>query len=584
MIYQDKHTGRMKTLDRELLIELAGARVFNRGEEYFAWRRVRALAADGEKITAFVYGGRRYRTAIMVNGEEVGYECDCPEGMNDRFCKHCVAVGLNWLEDGANGASSSVTWQDVRGYLANLPAEELARLLLEEAGRNGEFRERLLLRAARAGGKRPDWGEYRRVLEFASQAAASEEDAESFRAVLSDIESSLNNLIEAGYAEDSAALIEQTPVFNLPLRTEAGERLIAVLLALHHKSCLQAGADAEALAERLLRWLLTSLAIETSEIMSRYADLLGRQGQDAYVRLVQSEWDRLRSNGDIVVAGQRERFTRLAELLEQLAERQGDIDLLITVRSHRLEDASGYLEIARLCKRKGREELALNWALRGRSLFAVCEAEDLYEFLAAEYESRGEWKEAIEILFEIFSARPTLGCYQRMAACGRQIGEWGLWRERALSVEGLNHSAPTPANQSSRDSIHDQSTLVSILLWEDDKEAAWKAAQQGGCDDDLWQELARRLSAKQPDESLRIYKRLVAKYADCKNSYAYERAIELLRRIGRLMKKQKRREEFLAYVKRLREKHRYQHSFARLLDQLLERHSRKTNGSFRTPV
>ncbi|MGH9769511.1 MAG: SWIM zinc finger family protein [Blastocatellia bacterium] len=580
MIYQDGNAGGMKTLDRKLLIELAGARAFKRGEEYFARRRVRALAADGEKITAFVYGGKRYRAAIMVNGEEVGYECDCPEGASARFCKHCVAVGLNWLEDGANGASSSVTWHDVRGYLANLPPEELARLALDEAMRNAEFRERLWLRAARAGGKSPDRDEYRGLLEFASQSATSEENAESFHAVLSDIESSLNNLIEAGYAEDTVSLIEQAPVFNQPRQTEASEKLIAVLLTLHHKSCLQSGIAAEALAERLLRWQLSSLAIGAGEVMRRYADKLGRRGRDAYERLVQSEWDRLRSNGDLI---ERARFTRLAELLEQLAERHGDIDLLIAVRSHRLEDASGYLEIARLCKRKGRKEIALQWALRGKKLFAACEAEGLYEFLAAEYEARGEWKEAIEILFELFSARPTLGCYQRMAACGRQIGEWGLWQERALSVSRRNQFAHTRATRSSRVPSPDLSALVSILLWEDDQEAAWEVARQGGCDDDLWQELAKRMAAKQPDESLRIYKRLVEKYADGKNSYAYEQAIELLRGMGRLMKKQKRRDEFLTYVKSLREKHRNRHSFAKLLDRLLERHSRKRNGSFKSP-
>lgn len=565
----------MEILDRKRLIELAGARAFRRGEEYFAWRRVRALVADGEKITAFVYGGKRYRVAIMVNGEEVGYECDCPEGASARFCKHCVAVGLNWLEDGANGESSSVTWQDMRGYLASLPAEELAQLALDETARNAEFRERLWLRAARAGGKKPDWGEYRRLLEFASQAATSEEDAESFRAVLIDIESSLNNLIEAGYAEDSASLIEQAPVFSQPRQTEASEKLIAVLLTLHHKGCQRSGIAAEALAGRLLRWQLSSLAIGTGEVMRRYADLLGRRGRDAYERTVQSEWDRLRSNGDLIAPDQRARFTRLAGLLEQLAERHGDIDLLIAVRSHRLEDASGYLDLARMCKRKRREDLALHWARRGRNLFAACEAEELYEFLAAEYEARGEWKEAIEILFELFSARPTLGCYQRMTACGRQIGEWSLWRERALNMPRQKDSAPTPATRSSRAPTPDQSAMVSILLWEDDEEAAWRAAQQGGCDDDLWQELAKRLAAKRPDESLRIYKRLVAKYADGKNSYAYERAIELLRRIGRLMKKRKHRDEFLAYVQSLRETHRYRHSFAKLLDRLLAGHSRK---------
>jgi len=72
-------------------------------------------------------------------------------------------------------------------------------------------------------------------------------------------------------------------------------------------------------------------------------------------------------------------------------------------------------------------------------------------------------------------------------------------------------------------------------------------------------------------------------YADGKKGYAYQYAIELLGRIGSLMKRQKRRDEFLAYVKNLPEKHRYQHSFANLLDRLLERHSRKRNVNFRSP-
>ena len=521
------------------------------------------------------------RTEGTIDAEQTGYECDCPEGASARFCKHCVAVGLNWLEGGANGGSSSATWQDVRDYLANSPPEELAQLALDEAARSAEFRERLWLRATRAGGKRPDWREYRRLIEFASQVVTSDEDAELFCAVLSDIESSLNNLIEAGYGEDSASLIEQAPVFNQPRETVASEKLIAVLLSLHHKGCLQSGIAAEALAERLLRWQLSSLAVGIGEVIRRYADLLGRQGQDAYERMVLSEWDQLRSNGGSNAPGQRARYTRLAELLEQLAERQGDIDLLFTVRSHRLEGADSYLDIVRFCKRKGWKELALHWALRGKNLFAACEAEGIYEFLAAEYETRGEWKEAIEILFELFSARPTLGCYQRVANCARSIGEWDFWRERALSATGQNRLAPEPATRSSLASSLGASALVNILLWEDDEEAAWKAAQQGGCDDDLWEELAKRLAANQPDESLRIYKRLVAKYADGKNSYAYQHSIELLRRVGSLMKKQKRLDDFLAYVKSLREKHRHQHSFAKLLDRLLTRHNRKEKGGYK---
>ncbi len=565
----------MKIPDRKRLIELAGERVFSRGEEYFAWRRIHALASDGEKIAAFVYGGRRYRVTIKVEGEAVVHECDCPEGTSGRFCKHCVAVCLGWQEAGPNGEPSSVNLQDVRGYLGNLPAEDLARLVSDEALRNAEFRERLYLRMARAGGKKPDTAEYRRLIEFVSQTAASECDAETFCAVLGDVESSLNNLLMAGYAEEAASLIEEAPVFCLPQQTEAGERLIAALLSIHQRSCLQLSIAAESLAARLLRWQVSAPANGLGDVVQRYTDLLGLRGRKEYARLVRSEWDRLRSNGDAVKPDQRPKFERLTELLEQWAEFQGDADLLIAVKSYRLDDASDYLAIARLCKRKGREEAAMQWAVRGKNIFQANESEELYEFLAAEYEARGERRKALEILFELFSERPSLDCYQRMAAYARQIGEWNHWRGRALSAARRNNTAPIPRLRSSRASAPDRSALVSILIWEDDIQAALQEARKGECNDYLWQELAKRLASANPDEALNIYKRLVTKYAGGKNGYSYQRAIDVIRRAGHLMKKQKRRDEFLDYVKTLRQKYRYQHSLAKLLDRLLAKHSQR---------
>jgi uncharacterized Zn finger protein len=561
--------------DRQRLIDLAGKRVFRRGEDYFIWRRVRAMAVDGDTLTAFVYGARRYRVAVTIKGQEVGYECDCPEGASARFCKHCVALCLNWLHVEPSGELSTYPWKDAREFLINLPQEELSCLIMDEVARNAGFRDRLFLRMARANGKKAELAGYREILEFASQSAVSGEGSASFTGMLEDVKDSLNILLEAGYAEEAAGLIEEAPVFRQSIQTETSEMLIAALLRLHHRICLRSGIVAEALAGRLLRWQLATSANGLPDVIRRYSDLLGARGRREYAHLVQSEWDRLRSNGGVTALDRRAKLERLSDLVKDMAERQGDIDLLIEVKSARLKEASGYVEIARLCKRKGREALALSWALRGRKLFAAYEAEDLYEFLATEYEARGEWGAAIEILYEIFSARPSLDGYQRMAAFARQIGEWDLWRERALSVTRRKPAAPPPRMRSARPPAPDQSVSVGIFLWEDDVNAALQAAQQGGCDNGLWLELANRLAVKQPDEALQIYKRLVRNFSDGKNSYDYQRAMDLIRRIGRLMKKQKRRDEFLTYVEGLYEKHRYRYSFAKLLAQLLARHSPK---------
>ena len=77
--------------------------------------------------------------------------------------------------------------------------------------------------------------------------------------------------------------------------------------------------------------------------------------------------------------------------------------------------------------------------------------------------------------------------------------------------------------------------------------------------------------------SLRIYKQLVTRYASRKNRYSYLAAIEALRRIAQLLKKQQRQNEFSPYVESLCRKHRYQHAFVKMLRQLMARHSRRKN-------
>ncbi len=538
------------------LIELAGERVFQRGEEYHARRCVHALAADGARISAVVYGGRRYCVALRIAGDSIEYGCDCPEGSRGRFCKHCVAVGLEYLE-----VTESTVKRDLAGWLATLPADDLIGLVMEEALRNEGFKERLLLRVARDRGQRADLSGYRRLVEHAYHVVISESDGGSISDILADVESSLKDLIEEGYAGEATDLIEAAPVFFRVLEAPGVEELAGLLLRLHGESCRRLGLDGKRLAERLLRWQLSS----SVDVVGRYENHLGRRGLREYDRLIRLEWDRFCA---LVDAGQRDellRYERLAKIVEQWAEFRGDAELAISVKGRRLSEVSDYLELVRLCRRKGREEEAIEWARRGSEIFQARDAVELYEFLAAEYEGRGEWREALAVLLALFSARPSLEYYRRMAVVARRTGEWEQWRERALSA--------APGG----------SVRVSILIWEGDLQAALREAKSEGCDSSVLMDLAGRLAGSDAAEALNLYRRLVTRYAEGKNVYVYEQAIWVLRRMGRIMKKQDRREEFLDYVKSLRGKYRRRHSLARMLDRLLERHSRRA-GIVRVPA
>ena len=85
-------------LNRDALLELAGERAFERGMDYFAEGRVVGLKEEKGTTTARVRGTSYYRVKLWAEDGEVAFDCNCPVGQDDVFCKHGVAVGLAWLE------------------------------------------------------------------------------------------------------------------------------------------------------------------------------------------------------------------------------------------------------------------------------------------------------------------------------------------------------------------------------------------------------------------------------------------------------------------------------------------------------
>jgi uncharacterized Zn finger protein len=70
----------------------ADSRSYGRGEDYFHGEHVSDLNAVKGRITATVYGTYPYRVMLWDEGDNVGYDCDCPMGQGGDFCKHCVAT------------------------------------------------------------------------------------------------------------------------------------------------------------------------------------------------------------------------------------------------------------------------------------------------------------------------------------------------------------------------------------------------------------------------------------------------------------------------------------------------------------
>ena len=87
-------------LTADELSRLAGGIIFDRGVEYQRDEVVKELTVADSAIEAVVTGGQEYRVRFWREaGNTLAYSCSCPYFADgSRFCKHLVAVGLEWIE------------------------------------------------------------------------------------------------------------------------------------------------------------------------------------------------------------------------------------------------------------------------------------------------------------------------------------------------------------------------------------------------------------------------------------------------------------------------------------------------------
>jgi uncharacterized Zn finger protein len=228
-----------------------------------------------------------------------------------------------------------------------------------------------------------------------------------------------------------------------------------------------------------------------------------------------------------------------------------------------------YLQIAETYKSAHKYDLALDWAKRGVKAFPKRTDSRLREFLAEEYHRRKRHDEAMVLVWAEYTDSPTLQEYQNLKTHADRIGQWQTWREKAL--EHVRNRIAEAKNKTQKDrwgwsQKTDHSDLVRIFLWEKDVETAWREAQEGGCSNELWLELAAKRDKEHPKDALPIYQRQIEPALDRKNNGAYSDAIGFLRKVRVLMVGLGREVEFTAYVDKLRAAHKPKRNFIKLLD------------------
>ena len=565
-------------LDRSLLRHLAGARSYERGEEYFRGGCVDGLVIEGDALMATVQGTHRYRVKLRPIEGDLEHACTCPIGRDGGFCKHCVAVGLAFVERGTGALvlrPEPMSLDAVRAHLESLDRDALLSLLVEEASADDRVLERLRLRAA-AGPDRVDVPSFRRAIDLAvvPRDFVSYTDAFGWSQDVDHVIDSVERLLDEGHPDAVIELSEHalTALEEVGGMVDDSDGHVGALSArleeLHLAACERGRPDPEALAERLLRRQLDGELGVVAHAASTYAGALGASGLARYEEFARAEWDLVPELGPDDEREYERRFA-ITAVMEELARGSGDVDALVAVLRRDLSLPYCFLGIAEAYRDVGRQAEAIDWAERGIEAFPGRPDHRLHAFLARAYAQQERHADALEIAWEHFADRPGLDTYCELKPHAERLGDWPGRRERALGLlrkRAAEMRSETQHRGYGWSRTYDRSQLVRILLWEGDVEAAWGEAKAGGCDEALWLDLAERRKETHPEDALRVYRERIEPTIARKTRRDYEEAVALIERVGELLRRVGRDEELPALVAEIRATRARKRNLIALLD------------------
>ncbi|MFD9895165.1 SWIM zinc finger domain-containing protein [Amycolatopsis sp. NPDC059027] len=533
------------------------SRSYQRGQAYFAGGHVQKIKADGKTVTATVAGSRLYRVRLAVGRGRLGGSCTCPYGEKGMFCKHCVATALAWLDGGAESVRPSpelMPQQQLERFLHTQETSWLVAELLKAADTNPLLRARLESAAGAQGAfdDQPLRERLEEAIEVPDYLDEREEQA-YFHEVVKVLDE-IADLVGYGFADTARGLVE----FAFELLDDVADELEEVggdaseLLGraaeIHLAACEAGEPDQEQLAQYLVDTALASDHGAFLDALPAYAGVLGATGLARYGVLVREAY--------AVEAGYVERV-----LLEHVAESEGGTDALIDVLAQDVSSAHDVFRIAlRLCH-DDRDDEALEWLTRGVADFP---ADPDLRSLAAECHVRaGRPAEAAKLLWGNFRNHPSLDNYIALATAAAD--EFAAWRRKAL--DRLAKDAPLQARfTKSRLSLPGRSRLVEVLLWEQDLDGAWQAANAGGCSDELWLRLARKRAAKHPSDAIPVLLAAANQAIGWQDRAWYARAAEYLTEARPLFKRVGRTADFKAHMTALRATHKPKRALREELD------------------
>jgi uncharacterized Zn finger protein len=520
--------------DPDVLRDCAGPAAFSRGEAYFREGRVTILSLDAARVVTRVAGTEPYRAEVLAKGATISGRCSCPAFEDYGFCKHMVASALAANAAGARSSETPDRPMDrIRAYLRGKPVEDLIGLIMGVAELHEAFFQELDFAASLESGDAKAIGkELRAQIRRATQTAyfVGYREVGGWAAGVEEALERLDTVAASGHAALALDLAEEAiECLNEALESiddsdgEVGAQLHRAR-EIHLAAARAARPDPTTFAEDLFEREMEDDYDVFSGAAWLYEDVLGPEGLAVYRRLATEAWDKLpplKPEKGTRFVGEASYYT-LGHILDQFAERDGDVEARIAIRRKDLSSSSRYLNLAGFCLDQGRKDEALAWAREGVWVFEDHQTDErLISFYAARLAEAGETAEAERLLWAAFERGPNLSLYDRLnTVLGPSV------KARAIDYVGGQVRAKDGRNRALAD-LH-----VEILMREEMFDAAWAAVHAHGASDWRQSDLAKATSASHPREALTVFAKDVEQMVS--SGSRYEDAVKLIGKMAAL--------------------------------------------------
>lgn len=159
---------------------------------------------------------------------------------------------------------------------------------------------------------------------------------------------------------------------------------------------------------------------------------------------------------------------------------------------------------------------------------------------------------AADIAWDRFTAGPNLSMYQRLHEFAAAAGDWPERRQAALELLRAQPTVGAARPGPFWVEPPGHSILVEALLWEGDTDAAWDAAQHGGCTRRRWLEVARARARQHPADAIPVLEREILHAIEGAKRSAYRAAAELAKELRGYAERADQTVEFAAWVRKVR--------------------------------